>query len=68
MDQNGKVQQKLCNCKWVNCENLRDSVMSSLSPNHVWSQKIIRIDIKDKDMDTMSINKFALYNSISRHI
>ena len=68
MNQNGKAQQRLCICKWVKCEKLRESVMSSLSPNHVWTQKIIRIDIKDKDMDTMSINKFALHNSISRHI
>ena len=68
MDQNGKAQQRLCRCKWNNCENLRDSVMSSLSQNHVWTQKTIRIEFRDRNMDTMSINKFALYNSISRHI
>ena len=68
MDKNHKVQQRLCNCKWDNCEDLRNSVMSNLPPNHVWCQKIIRIEFRDRNMDTMSINKYALYNSISRHI
>ena len=42
--------------------------MSNLPPYHVWCQKIIRIEFRDRNMDTMSINKYALYNSISRHI
>ena len=62
------TRYRLCSCKWPNCEETRNSAMTTLPEDHVWCQNIMRIVFKNRDPNTMSIKQFALYNCIRRHI
>ena len=61
-------QKRLCSCKWQNCERIRNSVITTLSEDHVWRQNILRIEFKNRDPESMSVKKFALYTCIRRHL
>ena len=62
------LQPRYCGCKWDNCELLRETLQTNESENHVWCKNIIRLDFRDRNLETMSIQKYALLSSISRHI
>ena len=68
MTESVSKNKRKCYCSWTECEFFRSIIISNSDPTHPWTNDPIRIQFQETDPSKMTINKYAYYQSISRHL
>ena len=63
-----KTIERRCCCSWLECESYRMNIQNKASNDDLWRQGILRVQFTNTDPETISIKKYALFQSIKRHL
>ena len=62
------MTDKPCICSWKDCKTLHLNIWQITPASHVWNQPIIRLQFPKTSTQSLSLKKYALQQTILRHL